>query len=401
MSADEIADSRTLQQEAFAAYKVKDYSTFLTKIAAASDLRPGQSAILYYRAAALALNGRRDASLDALERIARMGMVYDVAKEADFASLRVSPRFMAVVDAFQKNAAPIGTAETACTIPERGIISEGLAWDPLSRAFFVSSVRRGAIWRIKGGRARPYITNLPWGVFGMAVDPKRCILWAATAALPQNEKFREADRDHAAVLKIDLGSGRVLKTIRPKDNAKHLFGDLAVGNNGVVYVSDSVSPSIYSIRGDELELFIQNGPFTNMQGIAVGNGVLYVADYTRGLATVDLATRDVHYLATPTDATLLGIDGLYRKGPKMLIATQNGTNPQRVLRLDLDGQRVVRVTTLAANQPNMPDVTLGVLAGSSFYFNGAGQWDQFDEAGKVKDASKLVPATVVRVPVDG
>src|SRR6185369_9071194 len=52
LSADEISDSRNLQREAFAAYKAKDYATYLTKIAAASDLRPGHSTILYYRAAA-------------------------------------------------------------------------------------------------------------------------------------------------------------------------------------------------------------------------------------------------------------------------------------------------------------------------------------------------------------
>jgi hypothetical protein len=44
----------------------------------------------------------------------------------------------------------------------------------------------------------------------------------------------------------------------------------------------------------------------------------------------------------------------------------------------------------------MPDITLGVVAGPSFYFSGAAQWDLFDEPGKLKDSSKLVPATVLR-----
>ncbi|MGZ4778616.1 MAG: hypothetical protein ACXV5L_05430, partial [Thermoanaerobaculia bacterium] len=337
LSADEVADSRKLQQEAFAAYKAKDYPTFLTKIAAASDLRPGQSTILYYRAAALALNGRREESLDALERIARMGMVYDAEHEGDFVSLHESPRWQSVLDAFKRNAAPIGTAETAFTIPERGIISEGLAFDSVTGDFFVSGVRSGVIWRIHKGSAKRFVSELPFGAFGMAVDAPRRILWVASSGIVQNERFRESQKDHGEVLKIDLRDGRVLKAIRPKDDGKHLFGDVAIGDKGVVYVSDSVSPSIYILRGDQLEPFVQNGPFTNMQGIAVGKGVLYVADYPRGIATVDLATRDVRYLAAPDDASLLGIDGLYLAGAKTLIATQNGTSPQRVLRLDLEG----------------------------------------------------------------
>ena len=394
--AGDVADSRALQQQAFAAYKAKDYPAFLAKIAAASDLRPSHPTLLYYRAAALALNGRGDDALDVLERIGRMGMVYDAAKEEDLASLRESPRFKSVVEAFARNKAPIGSAAVAFTIPERGIISEGLAFDPVTGDFFVSSVRHGAIWRIRNGMPERYIGELTWGVFGMVVDAKRRILWAATSGIAQNFRFRESYRDRAGVLKIDLRDGRVIKTIRPTDGAKHLFGDVAVGADGTVYVSDSVSPSIYRITDDALEPLIANGPFVSLQGIAPAGGVLYVSDYSKGIAAVDLATHDVHFLAPPADASLLGIDGLYRAGPKTLIATQNGTNPQRVLRLDVDGLRIGRATTLAANLPAMPDITLGVVAGPSFYFNGAAQWDLFDESGKLKDSSKLVPATVLR-----
>ena len=377
--ADEIADSRRLTQEALAAHKANDEGTFLAKITAASDLRPTQPTLLYYKAVALELNGRTSEAFGLLQRVARMGMFYDVTTE---------PEFRPFADAFARNKAPIGAAKRAFTIPEKGIISEGLAYDAASGDFFVSSVRRGAIWRIHRGKPSVFVSGIPRGAFGMVVH--RGLLWVATSPIEENEKFSKDD--HAAVIAIDLKSGHVVKTIPAPDNDKHLFGDVAIGANGEIYVSDSTQPSIFVIEGDAMRPFIANGPFSNLQGIAPAGGVLYVADYAKGIAAIDVVTRDIHFLTAPADTTLLGIDGLYRAGPKTLIATQNGTNPQRVLRLDLDGLAVSRITTLAANLPEMPDITLGVLAGSSFFFNGAALWDE-------KDATKWVPAVVMRTGI--
>jgi len=386
LAADEISDSRKLTQEALAAHKAKDEKTFLARITAASDLRPSQPTLLYYKAAALAVNGQTGEAIETLARVARMGMVYDVASEPEFAA----PEFKAVAGAFAKNGAPIGSAKTAFTIAKRGIISEGLAYDAASRDFFVSSVREGAIWRIHRGKPSAFVTGVPRGVFGMTVDAKRHLLWAATSPIEQNKDFSE--KDHGAVLAIDLRSGRIVRTIPAPDDAKHIFGDLALAADGTVYVSDSASPNIFVIDGDAMRPFIQNGPFSNLQGIAPSGGVLYVADYAKGIAVVDVVTHDLHFLSPPPDTTLLGIDGVYRAGPKTLIVTQNGTSPQRVLRLDLDGNSVAKVRTLAANLPEMPDITLGVLAGSSFYFNGAALWDE-------KDAAKWTPSVVMRTGI--
>jgi hypothetical protein len=386
--ADDVSDSRKLTQDALAAHKAKDEATFLAKISAASDLRPQQSALLFYRAAALAVNGRSDEALNTLERVARMGVVYDAAGEPEFASVQNSQRFKDVIAQFAKNRAPIGAAKPAFTIAKRGIISEGLARDPASGDFFVSSVRYGEIWRIHHGKASVFLASLPRGAFGMAVD--RGLLWVATSPIEENKTFSKDD--HAAVIAVDVKSGRIVRTIAAPDSEKHIFGDVGIAADGTVYVSDSVSPNIFVIEGDAMRPFVANGPFSSLQGIAPNGGVLYVADYAEGIAVIDRSTRDIHFLAAPPDTTLLGIDGLYRASSKTLIATQNGTNPQRILRLDLDGLRVARVTTLAANLPEMPDITLGTLAGSSFYFNGAALWDE-------KEESKWLPATVMRTGI--
>ena len=402
--ADDVTDSRRLAREAIEAYKAKNVALFLEKSRAASDLRPSHPTMLYNYAGALALNGRGDEAIDALERIAAMGMIYEPAKDDDFASIKGSPRFARVVAVFQRNADPTTKTKREFTIDDRGIIPEGIAYDARTRRFFVSSVRNGAIYaRDSRGKVSQFVRDQPWGIFGMATDPARRRLWAGTSALPQWKGFREDDRNHAAVLEIDLDSGKVLNTIRPQDDGKHVFGDVAVARDGSVFVSDSVSPSIYVIRSGAMTPLIRSGPFSSLQGLAPSpdGRILYAADYARGIFAIEVATGEPHLLPIPPNTSLLGVDGLYTAGKDTLVGTQNGTNPQRVIRMQLapNGQAITRVDTLASNERDFDDITLGVVNGDRLYFNAAAQWNLFGDDGTAPDAAKLNPARILSVSI--
>lgn len=143
------------------------------------------------------------------------------------------------------------------------------------------------------------------------------------------------------------------------------------------------------------------GPFSSLQGLALSpdETMLYAADYAKGIFAIDLATGDAHVLAVPRNETLLGVDGLYAAGKGILVGTQNGTTPQRVIRIRLGphGLGIAGVDALASNESGFDDITLGVVAGNVFYFNAAGQWSLFGDDGKMPDAAKLKPATVLRL----
>jgi hypothetical protein len=372
---DEVSDSRKLQQEAIAAFKAKDFPVFLEKIHAAAALRPQHPSMQYQLATAYALNGRTDEALDVLERVARMGFDYPAAKDENLSSLRESLRFAAIVDRFASNALPTGNPVPAFTLEQSGLIPEGLAWDPGSQRHFVSSVRRRSIYAIdKRGHASLFASKLAFAAFGMKVDGQRHVLWVAAGEIPPNK---------AAVLKLDLKTGRTLASYEPSDKEKHLFGDLTLAANGNVFVSDSGSPVIFKIADGQLSEFVR-GPFANLQGLALSDdgAVLYAADYTKGIFEIDTQTRDLHPLPVPADASLLGVDGIYLLNRRTLIGVQNGTNPNRIVRMDLssDGHRITEVTTLAANSPLMSDLTLGVLHDGWLFFNANGQWDLFDDS---------------------
>ena len=200
LAADEVADSRRLQQEALAAFKAKDLPAFLEKIRAAAALRPQHPSMQYQLAIAYALNGRTNEALDVLDRLAKMGFDYPAAKDEMFSSLRESPRFAAIVERFAANTQPTGNPVLAFTLDQSGLIPEGLAWDPGSKRHFVSSVRRRSIFAIdRRGHASLFASELPLGAFGMKVDPERHVLWVATAALPPSK---------AAVAKLHKQGGK-------------------------------------------------------------------------------------------------------------------------------------------------------------------------------------------------
>ncbi len=405
LRADELADSRRLQQEALAAYREKKPAVFLEKIRAAAALRPQHPTLLVQLAVALAANEKYREAAGVLDRVAAMGFVYAL-DGAELQPVRALPEFARAAKRFEANAKPIGSANKEQTIDRLGLIPEGMAYDAKSKRWFVSSVRAGEILVINAAGEVKTFTDAPWGVFGMAVDAKRGVLWAASMALPQVEGFRAEDKGKSALLRIDLATGRLLETLTPPGEGEHHFGDVALAADGQVYVSDSASPVIFRVASPAggagtLEPFL-NGPFASMQGIAPARNVLYVADYAKGIFAVDLRTRDAHPLRVPPNASLLGVDGLYFVNDRTLIGTQNGTNPNRIIRIRLEpgGLAVSSVETLLANASGMGDPTLGVVAGKRFYFNGNAQWDLFGEDGKIADPLKLQPAVILSLPVD-
>ena len=79
---------------------------------------------------------------------------------------------------------------------------------------------------------------------------------------------------------------------------------------------------------------------------------------------------------------LSGIDGLYLDG-RTLIATQNGTSPERVIEFALDPSlaRIESETILERATPTLGDPTHGVVIGGDFYYIANSGWDTLDDHG--------------------
>ena len=213
----EMRESVKLERQATADYKAKDYAKFLENTKQASDLRPNHARLLYNLADAYALNNQPAESLAILERLAAMDLFFDVGKDDDFKTLFDLPRFKKIQSEFALNQKAINRSQKALTIPNKDLITEGIAFDPKTKRFFVSSIHKRKIVSIdKNGKVSDFSLESDglWSVSGMRVDEKRNVLWAATTAFPQMENFQKADDGKSAIFKYDLKTGKLLKNIR-------------------------------------------------------------------------------------------------------------------------------------------------------------------------------------------
>jgi len=393
-------------QQAMKDYEAKDYPAYLDSLLEAQQYFPNHPVLLYRLAGAYALNGKPLKAMIPLRETAAMGLVFDVWKNTDFRSLQKRPEFNRLLSLYEKNAQPLKTSRTAFTIPEKALLTEGLAYDSQDKKFFVSSVRQRKILRLdQSGRGDVLSRNEDglWAVMGMKVDAARRKLWAATSAVPQMTGLKPEDEGRAGIACYDLKTGRLAKKyLLPGKPENHLLGDLAVDAKGTVVATDSQMPILYtpSATGDSLDVFLKYDLFQSLQGIdfSADGRTIFVADYSVGLYAIDRQTKAVRLLDPPKNAALIGIDGLYFYQGSLL-AVQNGLKPNRILRvfLNKDYSRIERVSVLEANQQAMPEPTLGVIAGGVFFYIANGQWALVDDKGQAAPNDKWNDPVILRV----
>jgi len=181
----------------------------------------------------------------------------------------------------------------------------------------------------------------------------------------------------------------------------HVLGDLAIGGDGTVYVTDSTQPVLYRLAPEARALEqIRNPLFYSLQGVApTPDGEwLYIADYALGLLRMNLATGSIVALADPERGTAVGCDGIVWHGGA-IIAVQNGVSPARVVRLvpDQISDRLLRVDVLDQNVAIADEPTIGTLLGDDFLYVANSQWEKFSDDGARNPAHPLTSPVVVRV----
>ena len=399
--------AQALRAEAESAMERGDYGAAATALTEALELRPGHPGITLALAAAEAESGDSDEALTHLEQFAGMGLATVLNTGGTFASLIGEPRFIGVQTTIARNLAPVGSPEIVYRLGNGRALFEGLAIDAASGRVFAGSVTERRIVVVNQGTVSDFVPPSAglWSVFGLAIDAPRGLLWAASAAVPQTAGATPEELGAAGIFAFDLATGALKRKAVLHASAKAALGDLAVAADGTVYVSDSAGAVIYRLPpdADALETFSAEERFVSPQGLTLvaNDTILVVADYAMGLYTIDVATRKMTALAPLSGTTLLGIDALTGGEGNLLLATQNGVNPQRVLRIAVgeDWSRIRQVAVLAANAPFHREITLGRIEGGQFYYIANSQWDRFGEDGATPDDAPFEDTVVARVPV--
>lgn len=402
----DVIKSREFVQAAQKAYQEKNYTAYLEHLAEAVKLRPNHPTLIYKYAGALALNGKTKEALHFLNLVLDMGFIYEPAKDESFTSIKNTDEFQEILKKAEKNKTVISNGTAAFRLPEKDLVTEGIAYDPKEETFYISSIHKRKIISLNHkGICQDFVSTEQdglWGVFGMKVDPVRRLLWVTSSAIPEMVGFQKADDGKAGVFKYDLKSRKLIKKyLLPNQPNQHIFGDLTLNSRGEVWVSDSAESSLYRINPerDELEMWLEPGTFISLQGLTFtpDEKNLLVADYSLGLWNIDLATKKLTKLAHPETLCLLGIDGLYWYH-RSLIAVQNGTEPNRLIHLYLNQNltSIEKMEVLEVNSQLMTEPTLGVLVKDLFYFIGNSQWGSFDQEGKMYPLEKLQEPVILK-----
>ena len=379
---------RTLNRDARAAIQANDYAKLRTLLLELKPLLPGNVRIAYNQAAAEAKLDNVTAAVAGLRRLARMGLVFDLAADSDFSGLRESAEFHAVLKQMEDNRKPVTHSSDAFALTEADLIPEDIAFDPKTERYFISSVRTGRVITANG----KLFARTPLCAFALRVDTARRILWVSTGGWPVGESFSAADKDKTALLAFDLESGELKHRI--DSPVPGLFGDMTIGRGGDLYVSEGTYGAVFRLPsgGAKLDRLDTPGEFAAPQTpvLSADEKLLYIPDYVRGIAAMDLKTRAVEWLQPADDIALSGIDGLYlHRGS--FIAVQNGTAPARVIRFsaDLKKQEVLEV-----NWDGLGEPTHGTIVGDDFLFIANGGWPDYDRDGKKKPGAHQVHSVV-------
>lgn len=296
--------------------------------------------------------------------------------------------------------------EALVTTPSEPLLIESVARGGTGD-LIVSSIHKGRLMRVGAdGVLSPFGPEGRQAMFGLAADPARGVLWVASSPSPADE---QTDRP-AELIQIDPVTGAV-RASHAAEGLEHIYGDVAVGPDGTVFVADSKGQRILALRPGAAHpepLVILSGR-ASPQGMAVSadGRWLVFADYRSGLHRIDLsegyAVRDFTTtpsspLPGPEGAELRGIDGLARHADQ-IIAIQNGTQTHRVLRLTLTADwSAVTAREPVIEGPPLEEPTTGFIEGDSLIFVSRSQWTDFGPDGRPASATPA-PAVVSRLPL--
>jgi sugar lactone lactonase YvrE len=366
--------------------------------------------------------GHKTEAIQWLEKYAATGLTFDLAQEGNMKPLLEEEGGRKVAAQMKERGRPVEKAEFVCTLSQADIMPEDIAYAPASNSktggsrpapsFIVSSIQHRTLYRVslpKAGGKECAVEELPlagenkhWPTLAVSADTRRKTLWVTTSAMPGFSGFPKEDEGKALLLEVDAASGRVLRRFDPETKDPAVLGDMCVTADGTVYVTDSIGGGVYRLRGDletaKLEK-IAGGLFSPQTPVLARDGKrLFVADYTMGIAVVDLGTGKVSYLPHPEDVAVVALDGLYLSGDS-LIGIQNGTDPNRIMRLRLNAAQteIIGAEVMEQATERMGDPTHAVLADGWLYVSANVGWNKVDDdTGKLKPGEKFTPPVLLR-----
>ena len=373
----------------------------LARIQALRKERPNDGVLVFYEALIHVSLGERDAAFQFLRSLKgrKLGLV--PVRDSGFDPVWNDRKFQTIRKELADEEPQTPASPVAFRLKDPKLIPEGITFDAKGERFFISSIaQRKIVVTDAQGHARDFSSPSDKldTVLGLAVDAERGHLYAVST----NGFLEEANTERRnAVVRYDLKSGRLTNRFFAPEAMQ--LNDLAVAPDGTLYITDSMSSTLFRKKPDEAKLtrFGAAGALRGANGIAVGDdGILYAGTST-GIVRVDTATGGPARLPQPDTVVTGGIDGLYwHEGD--LIGVQNVTNPGRVVRIILTdkGTRIVGLTVLQSHHHlDFDEPTTGAIANSALHVIGNSYAGRYQPDGTIKNAADLKGTAIIAVPL--
>ena len=378
----------------------------------AFSFNPTDDGAAYLTAVAYARQDDTPATLEWLNQLFQLNScLFPLPKT--FVREATDPRFQDLFAMLRAQAPKTHRSTVAFTLPMGSLLPGDLAWDAAGKVFYVASLRQRKIVRVTPGAAgAPALATDFAGsgaesldaVQGVKVDAARRRLWAVTAADPAMEGARPEDAGRSQLVAFDLATGAVVGRFTPATRPPHQFGGLAVGGDGSVWVTDTISGEVFVLRkgAGELVAVAPAGTFIAPKGIAVSpDGTrVWVADLARGVYRLDPATGSPSLLDQPPGPWPAGVDGLVLQR-NALVGVQGTVSFGRVVRwtLEPDGNSFSGIEILDCAHPSYKVPVGGTVAGDDYVYVANSQLDALDASGALPPEAKLEDLVFLRLPL--
>jgi len=393
-----------LYTEAMTAYKAKNFPEFYEKIKEANKVHPYHQGILYQLGTAAALTGKKTEAIHCLAQSILINADFKLEGIADFNSIKDSPEFKKLLALQKEWQSSIIHSDTAFTIKNRSLHTEGIEYDATHHTFYLGSIHQRKIIKVRpDGSVVDFCPPAFEGMtslFGIKVDAKRDLLWACASPMEEMENYDSSAR--SAVYQFELSTGKLSHKYQVALNKNNcVFGDLISSKSGKVFISDSKNNDIYTIneKTNQIEPYYSSSEFWNIQGMAFSSDerFLFMADYVKGIYRLDVKTRLLTEVRTNADVSLKGIDGIYFYR-NSLIAIQNGVTPLRSTRYFLNNEltEITGFEIIDRNHPAFGEPTLGVIDGATFYYIANSQWGGYNDLHHIKPDNQLHDIVILK-----
>ncbi len=209
----------------------------------------------------------------------------------------------------------------------------------------------------------------------------------------------------SVLLVFDLNNKELLHTYHLDLTSSHLMNDLAIDQNGEVYITDTVNHCVYRLQYPDgtIEPFYAHELLQNPNGIAISDDgkKLFVDSWPNGVRVIDLKTKA---MGNGKNEKTKGIDGLkYYKGDLYGIRNAgNDTSKHGLVKMVLDEseEKITKVVPLLMDHELMDIPTTFAIANGKAYILANSQLLNLDQETKtIISPQKLKPTYILAFPL--